>query len=184
MSNRTFPALPVDMADDITPAADEAAPAPLKPKRSYVTAIVIAVGLLGGGGFGTFVSGPRLANRMVRPAGAATAPASEEHSEKPTGQAVVLLDNLVLNPAGSGGLRFLLVTVGVQLSNGASAEMLKTHDAEARDIVLRIFGTRRVDELAEIRMRDGLKREIMTAIDSLLGTRIVKGVYFPQFVIQ
>ncbi len=173
------------MADDITPAADDAVSAPPKTKRSYLTAIVIAVGLLGGGAFGTFVGGPQLAHRLGPTAGAAAPAASEEQSEKAaTGQPDVLVDNLVLNPAGSGGLRFLLVTVGLRLSDGVNAEAIKTRDAEVRDLILRILGNKRVDELAEIGMRDELKREIATALDALLGTRGVKGVYFPQFVIQ
>src|SRR5205085_488524 len=113
-----------------------------------------------------------------------------EHGEKAKegaksgNQSVVLLDNLVLNPAGSGGLRFLLVTVGLQLSSSVNSEAVKSRDAEVRDVVLRVFGTKRVEELSDIAMREGFKREISTALDALLGAHSVKGVYFPQFVIQ
>jgi flagellar FliL protein len=173
------------MPDDITPPeAEDSAPATTKTKRSHVTALVIALGLLGGGAFGAFVAGPQLANRIVRPAVAGVAPTTGAKHEKVAPPAVLLLDNLVLNPAGSGGLRFLLVTVGLQLSNDAATEALKSRDSEVRDVILRIFGNKRVEELADVGNRGGMKREIKVALDSLLAGDAVKGVYFPQFVIQ
>lgn len=173
------------MTDDGTPAAADAEPAVPSARRSNVTAVVIAVGLLGGGAFGTLLGGPLLAHRFARTADAAVVPATDEPSGKTAvGQAEVLVDNLVLNPAGSGGLRFLLVTVGLRLSTTANADLFKTRDAEVRDVILRVLGNKRVDELADIGMRDELKRELTTALDALLGLPVVKGVYFPQFVLQ
>jgi flagellar FliL protein len=167
------------------PAAEDAEPAAPAARRSYVTAIVITIGLLGGGAFGTLLGGPLLAHRFAKTASAAAVPPAEEPSgtEAPA-QADVLVDNLVLNPAGSGGMRFLLVTVGLRLSNSDKAIQLKSRDAEVRDAILRVLGNKRIDELADIGMRDALKMEISTALDTLLGSRGVKGVYFPQFVLQ
>ena len=39
------------------------------------------------------------------------------------------------------------------------------------------------DEL-DIAGRDGLKAEIRAKVDSLLGGKLITGVFFPQFVIQ
>jgi flagellar FliL protein len=179
----------MDMTDEIAPPTDETAPAAPMPKRSYVTALVIAAGLVGGGGFGTFVGGPLLANQPGKAVGPTAETKREEHGEAGgetpgAAPALILLDNLVLNPAGSGGLRFLLVTVGLRLSNATGVEALKTRDAEVRDVLLRILGTKRVDELADIAQREGLKREIKTAVDAMLRGSAVSGVFFPQFVIQ
>lgn len=183
------------MTDDGTPAAEDAEPAAPAARRSYVTAVVIAIGLLSGGAFGTLFAGPLLAHRFGKTAGAAAVAPAEEPSGKAaaeqaaagqaaTGQTDVLVDNLVLNPAGSAGLRFLLVTVGLRLSSSVNADLIKARDAEVRDVILRVLGNKRVDELADIGIRDGLKREITTALDTLLGVQGVKGVYFPQFVLQ
>ncbi|MHB1310449.1 MAG: flagellar basal body-associated FliL family protein [Gemmatimonadaceae bacterium] len=182
------------MTDEINVSAEEAAAASPKAKRSYLTALVIGVGLIGGGGFGTFVGGPMLARRISgQTAGAVTgkdgaavhsSPGDEAHGKPGPESAVVLFDNLVLNPSGSGGLRFLLVTVGLRLSNSASVATIKASDAEVRDVLLRVFGDRRVEELADIGQRERLKGAIKTAVDSLLSAGTVSGVYFPQFVIQ
>ena len=177
------------MADDSARAEDDAGldelPAAPQAKRSYLTAAVIGAGLLGGGGFGALVGGPLLVKRLHAPAAAAaTAPAAEGKAQPPSTDSVVLMDNLVLNPAGSGGLRFLLVTVGLDVSTTANAAALKLRDAEVRDVLLRIFSARRVEELADIGLREPLKREIATAIDAILASKAVKNVYFPQYVIQ
>jgi flagellar FliL protein len=172
------------MADETPPPADAVPPAAPKAKRSYVTAVVIVAGLLGGGGFGAFVGGPLLASRVARPVSAAR---PGEHDGAPAvadRPAVVIIDNMVLNPAESGGLRFLLVTVGLRLAAGTTAEKLTARDAEIRDVIMHALGTRRVDELANISLRDQLKKDVLTAVNNLMGASAVSGVYFPQFVIQ
>jgi flagellar basal body-associated protein FliL len=78
----------------------------------------------------------------------------------------------------------LLVTVGLRLSSSVNAEAFKARDAEVRDVILRVLGNKRVDGLADIGIRDALKQEITAALDALLGAPGVKGVYFPQFVLQ
>ena len=54
----------------------------------------------------------------------------------------------------------------------------------AEPIYGRVLGAKKVEELAEIANRQLLKAEITSAIDALFGAHTVKGVYFPQFVIQ
>ncbi len=178
------------MADEQTqPVAAASAP----PSRGALGMIIIVAGLALGIGMGTFVVGPPIAHRLVpRPAGDSAEASKEKKDEpkaEPKGEArkdgpVLLLDNLVMNPAASNGQRFLLISIGLQVADSLALAELKKRDIESRDAVLRIFGTKTTEELSDVLLREGFKKEIKTALDALLGPNKIRSVYFPQFVIQ
>ena len=164
---------------------------------------MVAVGLAIGGGTGAVVVGPMVAKKMgkVVPAHADSAAAhgeaaegepaaAGEHGEAPAEGAegaaasVHLLENLVLNPAGSGGSRFLLLTVAIEAGTATVAAEMTTRDAELRDIILTSLGNKTVDQLTDIANREGIKTEVQTAITARFGKKSVTRLYFPQFVVQ
>lgn len=192
------------MANEPTPAAD--APAPAKPKLTVLIGMV-AVGLLVGGASGAVFIGPMVAKKMGKTTpivvaaegdhGEAAAadgehadPAAAEDHGKPAeggaaeAAAVHLLENLVLNPAGSGGARYLLLSVAIEVGNAKAGEDFKTRDAELRDIILTALGTKTVEDLTDITHREAFKTELQTAINARFGKKAVKSLYFPQFVVQ
>lgn len=118
------------------------------------------------------------------------APAEGDHGGGKEGEgkadaaAVHLLENLVLNPASSGGSRFLLLTVAIEVGNAKAAEAFKTRDAELRDIILTALGVKTVEELTDIARREQFKTDLKTAVNAKFGKKAVKSLYFPQFVVQ
>lgn len=114
------------------------------------------------------------------------APAAEggHEGKEGAGTSVYTLDNLVLNPAESGGTRFLLLSISFQVKDAATLEAMKARDAELRDAVLVTVGNRTVEQLAQVGVRDSLKTELQAAAKKLFHKSVVKRVYFPQFVIQ
>jgi flagellar FliL protein len=98
---------------------------------------------------------------------------------------VYTIENLVLNPAQSGGTRFLLLSIAFELKDEGSVEELKARDAELRDLVLATVGKRTVEELTDMTIRDSLKVELQGVAKGLLKKKSrVRRIYFPQFVIQ
>jgi flagellar FliL protein len=149
----------------------------------------IVAGLVLGAAVGMLVLGPRLS---AAPAPAATSAvkngdsASGEHAKGEAGGAgtIYQMDNLVLNPAGSGGTRFLLLGVALEVKDEAASATLKARDAELRDNILRLFGSKTVEQVSEASARDALRAELKTTLDKILPPGTVRKVYFPQFVIQ
>ncbi len=95
------------------------------------------------------------------------------------------LSDLVLNPAGSGGTRFLMLSVAFDMKDSAAVEVLKQRDAEIKDAVLALVGAKTVEELAEVTTREPLKAEIRTLVGKITKKpKAIKRVSFPQFVIQ
>ncbi|MEQ1690776.1 MAG: flagellar basal body-associated FliL family protein [Gemmatimonas sp.] len=155
---------------------------------------MVAVGIAIGGGTGAAFIGPMVAKKMGKvssphaDSAAAAAPAGEhapaEGESGGSAEAVHLLENLVLNPAGSNGSRFLLLSVAIETGTPAIAADMTTRDAELRDIILTSLGTKTVDQLTDISTREGIKVELQTAITGRFGKTSVKRLYFPQFVVQ
>ena len=192
------------------PQAADAPAAPSKPKLPMLIGMV-AVGLAIGGGTGAAFIGPMVAKKMGKDPAALVAAAKahddeggdgehadeggeESHAEEDGGKekkegegeaaAVHLLENLVLNPAGSGGSRFLLLSVAIEVGEAKAAESFKTRDAELRDIILTALGTKSTEELTDISRRESFKEEVVVAIKGRFGKKSVKSLYFPQFVVQ
>ena len=172
------------------PAQDpnaEAAPSGSKAKLPLIA--MIAVGLAIGGGTGAAFVGPMVAKKMGKSAEALatdSAGASGHEADAKEGPVapVHLMENLVLNPAGSGGGRFLLLSVAIEAGTTAMEADMTTRDAELRDIILTSLGKKTVDQLTEIANREGIKNEVQAAITARFGKSSVKRLYFPQFVVQ
>jgi flagellar FliL protein len=158
--------------------AAAASDAPAKGGGRMVLILAI-VGVLAGLGAGFFGVGPILAKKKASTH--AAAPKKEEKVEAAVNHAI---ENIVLNPAGSGGAHFLMVTATFELKDAAAEEFMKAHEAEIRDRLLALFGRRTVDELTEISARENLKKEVLDTISPLFAKGAVQKVFFPQFVIQ
>ncbi len=185
-----------------TPAPETSAPAPSGLKRRLPLLAALAGGLAVGAGTGAVVVGP-VAARALGFAVTAEADAGDGHaaasadghgggdalagadSSATSGEPLVTtLDNLVLNPAGSGGTRFLLLTVAMECGTDAGMTALKAKDAELRDVVLSTLARKTVDQLADVSFREDIKTELITALNDRFGTGTVVRVYFPQYVVQ
>ena len=173
------------------PAPDQTAEAaPTGGKAKLPMIAMIAVGLAIGGGTGAAFVGPMVAKKMGKAPeahaaeGAEAAGGHEPEGEPGPAAPVHLMENLVLNPAGSGGSRFLLLSVAIEAGSSTMEADMTARDAELRDIILTSLGTKTVDQLTDIANREGIKSEVHAAIAARFGKSSIKRLYFPQFVVQ
>lgn len=186
------------------PAEGGEAPAKSGPKGVVLIGALVGSLLIGGAG-GVFAVGPMLAKKsgyVVAPHAAGDSTATEggaagehggeaaagEHGGK-EGEAgagnLHLVDNLVMNPAGSGGSRFLMLAAAIEFADAAQVEETKARDAEVRDIILRVMGAKTVEQLSEMVNREGIKQELADSLGTLFKKKkAIRRIYFPQFVIQ
>lgn len=156
---------------------------------------LVAVGMAVGGGTGALFVGPMFAKKFDSAqstghiAEGEAAPAEDGgHGAPPAtdgkNETVHVVDNLVLNPAGSGGSRFLLLSVAMEGGTPAVTAEMTARDAELRDIILTTLGSKNVDQLTDISVRDSIKSELISVISTRFGKGAVKRLYFPTFVVQ
>ncbi|MEQ1857872.1 MAG: flagellar basal body-associated FliL family protein, partial [Longimicrobiales bacterium] len=98
-------------------------------------------------------------------------------------EALHQIEDLVVNPAGSGGTRFLVAAVSLDADPEAQEE-LTARDSEARDLLLTVLASRTVEQLSEVSHREVLRTELKDVLNGMLGHEGVHRVFFPQFVIQ
>jgi len=141
-------------------------------------------GVLVGGAAGFFGVGPILASKKA-PAHAET-PKKKDGGEGVEGAGAVIhsIENLVLNPAGSGGTRFLMVTATFEVKDSGIEQQMKDKEAEVRDRILALLGKKTIEELTDISLREGMKKEVLDAVSPIFPKGGVVKVFFPQFVIQ
>jgi flagellar FliL protein len=94
------------------------------------------------------------------------------------------ITDLVVNPAGTDGTRYLCTTVALETIDPKVSEEIKSREAQIRDVLIEILGRRTTSELADLGTRDALREEIRASVNGLLGDDAVVGVYFSNFVLQ
>lgn len=158
--------------------------------RSSVV-IALTLGLLIGAGAGSLIVGPLLAESGGSISDAELEARCEAlfaewdvEMRPPIPAAVHTIENLVLNPARSGGTRFLMASVAFAVRDQSGAELIVARDAEIRDIVIRTLGSRTVPELADMHARNEMKEEMRAEVARIIGQRTLIDIYFPQFVLQ
>ena len=94
-------------------------------------------------------------------------------------------DAFLVNLNEAGGGRFLRVTVELELKNDDGLAELVANERKVKDELLRFLSNLRVEEtLGEtnrLRIRDGIISRLNILLDD---DDLVKGVYFPDFVVQ
>lgn len=178
------------MSDEPTGTPEEPLPAD-EAKRPAFALILggLAGGIAIGAAAGVFLVGPMVARASGFAVGAP--PAHEKAHEGKKGEegaaksTIHTIENLVLNPAGSNGTRFLMCTVAIELSDEKFNEVLTSRDAEVRDAILGVLGRKTVEELSDVAVREQIKVEVQATLDALFKQKgAVERLYFPQFVIQ
>ena len=101
----------------------------------------------------------------------------------PSGE-FVELGNLLVNPAGSQGLRFLMASVTFEVlgKGGDTVDELRAREAQLRDIVIGVLEQYDLERLSSPGARDSVKVQLAAAVDSVF--HIPVGVFMPQFVIN
>ncbi|MCL5035334.1 MAG: flagellar basal body-associated FliL family protein [Bacteroidetes bacterium] len=97
---------------------------------------------------------------------------------------VFVVKDMIVNPAGTNGLRFLLTTIGLEVTSEATMQELQKRTVQIHDAIINILTSKTLPELDDINSRDSLKVEIKQKLNKDLTTGSVLNVYFSKFIIQ
>lgn len=121
------------------------------------------------------------------PAGGATAEAHEEDASdapKPGEGEVYLIEDLLINPNGTSGTRYLSTSLGLEVTSPEAVERLKERDLQVRDMLISILSSRTVTQLTDNTERERMRQEIQTRLGTMLKKNELLGVYFVDYVMQ
>ncbi len=96
-----------------------------------------------------------------------------------------MIDEIVLNPAGSRGKRFLRLGVCLETDDGASVlAELELRKAQVRDLLIRKFSSRTIDELSDPTVREEVRLSCIDEINATLTAGTISNLYFTDYVLQ
>lgn len=174
--------------------SDEAPEAPKKKSNIMLFIIIGAVVVLGGGGAFFFLSG---GDDAVQVTEATHEQAAEEShgggrgEEAKTSHATMVgdaimyaIDDIVVNPSGTGGSRFLSVSFGFELGNAKLASEFEAREPLVRDALITILSSKSVAQLTDAREKEIMRYQVKKRLEQLLKTDQLIGVYYTDFVLQ
>jgi len=171
--------------DESAAAAEpESGDAPAATKKKKPIALLAGLAGIGlGMAGGLLVVGPKLIHTGSAPAAASEADAPQADAAGKAGR-VFQLENLIVNPAGSMGTRFVMATVAYEVPDEKAQKTLSEHQVELRDLVVDLLSRLPLDSLTLPGARDSLKVRIARLTAPVIGPGVPLKVYLPQFVIQ
>lgn len=95
-----------------------------------------------------------------------------------------IINDLIVNPAATGGRRHLLVSLGLEYYDPMVAEELARRDPQIRDNLITLLGGQEVAVLADIKYREDIRRSLLKAINYYLTEGKVDRLYFVKYVFQ
>lgn len=98
---------------------------------------------------------------------------------------IIQLEELVVNPSGSLGRRFVVVKVALELLDIAVQEDLEQQMPLINDGLIRLLASKNVEYLSNVAARDSLREEMRVVINDRLPNHDgITNVFFTGFVLQ
>ena len=170
-------------AKDQSQSESGAGTAEPQPKKKPVLVAVLLIAVVLGGSVCGLVIGPRLVATLSEE----DAAPEENHETEGHGESLgkfFELENLIVNPAGSRGERFLMVSVAFEVPDDESLNLLHEREIQVRDVVSATLGAHTLDALTKDGAREDLKLELAGVVEPFAGSAEWVHVYLPRFVIQ
>jgi len=97
---------------------------------------------------------------------------------------VFAIKNVVVNPAGTGGSRFLSISLGFELESADVVSEFERREPAVRDALITILSSKTVAQLTDPKQKEIIRYQIKKRVSKLLDTDELTGVYYTDFVLQ
>ena len=105
------------------------------------------------------------------------------HGES-AGGLIYAIKEIVVNPAGTGGSRFLSASVAFELNSPQLQATITAKEPIVRDALITILSSKTVGQLTDPKQREITRYQIKKRVSELLQTSDLAGVFFTDFVLQ
>ncbi|MEA1981173.1 MAG: flagellar basal body-associated FliL family protein [candidate division Zixibacteria bacterium] len=97
---------------------------------------------------------------------------------------VYMVSDIVVNPAGTGGSRFLSVSFGFELESSYMMSQFEAKEPIIRDALITIMSSKTVAHLTDPRQKEIIRLLIKRKVSRIMETDELAGVYYTDFVLQ
>jgi len=110
---------------------------------------------------------------------------TESEKAEETPREVKLIENIIINPAGTNGTRYLSTSIGLELVKTPEMEKLMEEKTPViRDILIAILTSKTLEELSSPAGKEDVRNEISEKISVALEPHKVFRIYFVDYVLQ
>ena len=97
---------------------------------------------------------------------------------------VYMISDIVVNPAGTGGSRFLSVSFGFELESSYMMSLFEAKEPIIRDALITIMSSKTVAHLTDPKQKEIIRLLIKRKVSRIMKTDELAGVYYTDFVLQ
>lgn len=112
-------------------------------------------------------------------------PKKKKHSSHgQVSSGIYAIKDIVINPASTGGTRFLSVSFAFELESEELKAEFETREAVIRDALITILSSKTVAQLTDSKQKEIVRYQIKKRVSDLMKTDELAGVYYTDFVLQ
>lgn len=98
--------------------------------------------------------------------------------------AVYKMDELIVNPAGTNGQRYLVVEISMELEHSDHIELINQNIQRIKHNMNESLSSRTVNQLVRFEERELLRRELAVIVNREIGEHSVRNLYYTKYVMQ
>ncbi|QQS35485.1 MAG: flagellar basal body-associated FliL family protein [Ignavibacteriales bacterium] len=100
------------------------------------------------------------------------------------GKFIFLVEDVIVNPAGTEGKRFLLTTVGFDIATEEEMKELQSKEVLVKDMVISKLSSKDIVQLNNSAYRDTIRTELSSEIKRLIPRVNINNIYFSKYIFQ
>ena len=141
---------------------------------------ILVFAVAGGGLFGWKV----LSKKGGEESGHRPEPAAKEEEHSAAAGQMIPLESFIVNLADSAEIKYLKVTVNLEVASEEASEEVKARMPQIRDGLLMLLTSKTSSDVKEIGGKLKLQDEMVARVNNYLKEGKIKAVYFTEFVMQ
>ncbi len=94
------------------------------------------------------------------------------------------VESIVVNPAETQGTRYLSCSVSFEVASPEDLKAFEDKAVKIKDLLITILSSKTVDELADIKVRNDMRRQILAVVNRFTTPAQASAVYLTDFVLQ
>jgi len=108
----------------------------------------------------------------------------EEQVQEQEPAELYMIDDIIVNPAGTAGTRFLSVSIGFEAFSPETVHRLEGREHLVRDALISILGAKTIEQLSDPKQKEIIRYQIKKRTEQLLKVDDLAAVYFTEFILQ
>lgn len=109
---------------------------------------------------------------------------SESSDTESKDQFIYVVKDMIINPAGTNGQRYLLTTIAFNMSSEDAVKSLEKKEMAVRDLLNSVLTSKTMEQLVDVTKREGLREEIAVRTRELVDRGKLRDVYFSKYIVQ